>query len=216
MMLPLSAKELLTTTRAVRKRLDLSRPVEREVIEECISIAQQAPTASNMQNWHFVVVTDTIKKAALAELFRKGWETYIKLPTSITNIKFEDPKRNATQKRIISSAEYLVDHLALVPVYVIPCIAAGTEGQPTVVQSAVWGSIAPAAWSFMLGARSFGLGTSWTSLHLFYEEEAANILNIPYKDVMQAALIPVAYTIGTDFKPALRNSVHTIVHWNTW
>lgn len=216
MMLPLSAKELLTTTRAVRKRLDLSRPVEREVIEECISIAQQAPTASNMQNWHFVVVTDTIKKAALAELFRKGWETYIKLPTSITNIKFEDPKRNATQKRIISSAEYLVDHLALVPVYVIPCIAARTEGQPTVVQSAVWGSIAPAAWSFMLAARSFGLGTSWTSFHLFYEEEAANILNIPYKDVMQAALIPVAYTIGSDFKPAPRNSVHTMVHWNTW
>jgi nitroreductase len=216
MMLPLSAKELLTTTRAVRKRLDLTRPVEREVIEECISIAQQAPTASNMQNWHFVVVTDTIKKAALAELFRNGWETYINLPTAVNNMKFEDPKRNATQKRIISSAEYLVDHLALVPVYVIPCIAARTEGQPTVVQSAVWGSIAPAAWSFMLAARSFGLGTSWTSFHLFYEEEAANILNIPYKDVMQAALIPVAYTIGTDFKPSPRNSVHTIVHWNTW
>ena len=216
MILPLSAKELLTTTRAVRKRLDLTRPVEREVIEECISIAQQAPTASNMQNWHFVVVTDTIKKAALAELFRKGWETYINLPTAVNNMKFEDPKRNATQKRIISSAEYLVDHLAQVPVHVIPCIAARTEGQPTVVQSAVWGSIAPAAWSFMLAARSFGLGTSWTSLHLFYEEEAANILNIPYKDVMQAALIPVAYTIGTDFKPSPRNSVHTIVHWNTW
>jgi len=215
-MLPLSAKELLTTTRAVRKRLDLTRPVEREVIEECISIAQQAPTASNMQNWHFVVVTDTIKKAALAELFRKGWETYINLPTAVNNMKFEDPKRNATQKRIISSAEYLVDHLAQVPVHVIPCIAARTEGQPTVVQSAVWGSIAPAAWSFMLAARSFGLGTSWTSFHLFYEEEAANILNIPYKDVMQAALIPVAYTIGTDFKPSPRNSVHTIVHWNTW
>ena len=150
MMLPLSAKELLTTTRAVRKRLDLSRPVEREVIEECISIAQQAPTASNMQNWHFVVITDTIKKAPLAELFRKGWETYIKLPTSVNNIKFEDPKRNATQNRIISSAKYLVEHLAQVPVHVIPCIAARTEGQPTVVQSAVWGSIAPAAWSFML------------------------------------------------------------------
>jgi nitroreductase len=216
MILPLSAKELLTTTRAVRKRLDLTRPVEREVIEECISIAQQAPTASNMQNWHFVVVTDNIKKAALAELFRMGWETYIKLPTAVNNIKFEDPKRNATQKRIISSAKYLVDHLAQVPVHVIPCIAARTEGQPTVVQSAVWGSIAPAAWSFMLAARSFGLGTTWTSFHLFCEEEAANILNIPYKEVMQAALIPVAYTIGTDFKSAPRNSVHTMVHWNTW
>ena len=123
MMLPLSAKELLTTTHAVRKRLDFSRPVEREVIEECISIAQQAPTASNMQNWHFVVVTDTIKKAALAELFHRGWETYIKLPTAVVNnIKFEDPKRNATQKRIISSAQYLVEHLAQVPVHVIPYV----------------------------------------------------------------------------------------------
>lgn len=216
MLLSLSAKELLTTTRAVRKRLDLNRPVERDVIEECISIAQQAPTASNMQNWHFVVVTDPTKKAELAELFRKGWETYIKLPTAVNNMKFEDPKRNATQKRIVSSAQYLVEHLKDVPVHVIPCISARTEGQPTVVQSAVWGSIAPAAWSFMLAARSFGLGTSWTSFHLFYEEEAANILNIPYKDVMQAALIPVAYTIGTDFKLAPRNSVHTMVHWNTW
>jgi nitroreductase len=212
----LTAKELLTTTRAVRKRLDLDRPVEREVIEECISIAQQAPTALNLQNWHFVVVIDPTKKAQLAKLFRKGWETCIRPPMAINNIKFEDPKRNATQKRIISSAEYLVEHLAQVPVHVIPCIAARTEGQSTVMQSTVWGSIAPAAWSFMLAARSFGLGTSWTTFHLFYEEEAANILNIPYKEVMQAALIPVAYTIGTDFKPALRNSVHAMLHWNTW
>ena len=128
----------------------------------------------------------------------------------------EDPKRYATQKRVISSAEYLVDYLAEVPVHVIPYIAAHTEGQSTFMQSTVWGSIAPAAWSFMLAARSFGLGTSWTCLHLFYEEEAANKLNIPYKDVMQASLIPVAYTIGTDFKLAPRNSVHTMVHWNTW
>ena len=181
-----------------------------------ISIAQQAPIVSNRQNWHFVVVTDTIKKAELAKLFPKGWETYIKLLTSVTNMKSEDPDRNHTQKRITSSAEYLVEHLKDVPVHVIPCIAAGTEGQPIVVQSAVWVSIAPAAWSFMLAARSFGLGIAWTSFHLLYEEEAANILNIPYKEVMQAALIPVAYTIGTEFKPAARNSVHTMVHWNTW
>ena len=99
-MLPLSAKELLTTTRAVRKRLDLSRPVEREVIEECISIAQQAPTASNMQNWHFVVVTDTIKKAALAELFGKGWETYIKLPTSILTSNLRIPNEMLPRKEL--------------------------------------------------------------------------------------------------------------------
>jgi nitroreductase len=212
-MLTLSPRELLTTTRAVRKRLDLTKPVEREVIEECIAIAQQAPTASNMQNWHFVVVTDSDKKAALAELYRKGQEIYIKQPTAVSNVKFDDPKRNATQERITSSGKYLVERLKDVPVHVIPCIEARTEGQPIVVQSAVWGSVAPAAWSFMLAARSFGLGTSWTSLHLFFEEEAANILNIPHKQVMQAALIPVAYTKGTDFKSAPRG---TMIHWNTW
>jgi nitroreductase len=215
-MLTLSPRELLTTTRAVRKRLDLTKPVEREVIEECIAIAQQAPTASNMQNWHFVVVTDSDKKAALAELYRKGQEIYIKQPTAVSNVKFDDPKRNATQERITSSGKYLVERLKDVPVHVIPCIEARTEGQPIVVQSAVWGSVAPAAWSFMLAARSFGLGTSWTSLHLFFEEEAANILNIPHKQVMQAALIPVAYTKGTDFKPAPRDPVRKMIHWNTW
>jgi nitroreductase len=215
-MLTLSPRELLTTTRAVRKRLDLTKPVEREVIEECIAIAQQAPTASNMQNWHFVVVTDSDKKAALAELYRKGQEIYIKQPTAVSNVKFDDPKRNATQERITSSGKYLVERLKDVPVHVIPCIEARTEGQPIVVQSAVWGSVAPAAWSFMLAARSFGLGTSWTSLHLFFEEEAANILNIPHKQVMQAALIPVAYTKGTDFKPALRDPVRKMIYWNTW
>jgi nitroreductase len=215
-MLSLSPRELLTTTRAVRKRLDLTKPVEREVIEECIAIAQQAPTASNMQNWHFVVVTDSDKKAALAELYRKGQEIYIKQPTAVSNVKFDDPKRNATQERITSSGKYLVERLKDVPVHVIPCIEARTEGQPIVVQSAVWGSVAPAAWSFMLAARSFGLGTSWTSLHLFFEEEAANILNIPHKQVMQAALIPVAYTKGTDFKPALRDPVRKMIYWNTW
>jgi nitroreductase len=189
-----------------------SKPVERQVIEECIAIAQQAPTRSNKQDWHFVVVTDSDKKAALAELYRKGEEAYLKLPT----VKFDDPKRNATQERIVSSAKYLVEHLKEVPVHVIPCIEARTEGQPIFVQSTVWGSIAPAAWSFMLAARCYGLGTSWTGLHLFFEEEAANILNIPYKQVMQAALIPVAYTKGTDFKPAPRDPVGTMIHWNTW
>ena len=110
----------------------------------------------------------------------------------------------------------LVEHLKEVPVHVIPCIEARTEGQPIFMQSPVRGSIAPASWSFMLAARCYDLGTSWTGLHLFFEEEAANILNIPYKQVIQAALIPVAYTKGTDFKPAPRDPVDTMIHWNTW
>ena len=211
----ISARELLTTTRAVRKRLDLTRPVEREVIEECIAIAQQAPTSTNTENQHFVVVTDPIKKNALAELFRRGWETYASIPRPASN-KSEDPRRNDTQSRVTSSAEYLRDHLQEVPVLVIPCIAVRTEGMPTVMQSEVWGSIAPAVWSFMLAAHSFGLGTSWTILHLFYEKEAASILNIPYKEVMQAALIPVGYTKGIHFKSVPCEAVSKIVHWNSW
>jgi nitroreductase len=211
----ISARELLTTTRAVRKRLDFTRPVEREVIEECIAIAQQAPTSTNTENQHFVVVTDPIKKNALAELFRRGWQTYVSLPRPASN-KSEDPRRNATQSRVISSAEYLRDHLQEVPVHVIPCITVRTEGMPTVMQSEVWGSIVPAVWSFMLAAHSFGLGTSWTILHLFYEKEAASILNIPYKEIMQVALIPVGYTKGIHFKSAPREPVSKIVHWNSW
>ena len=172
-MLTLSPRELLTTTRAVRKRLDLTRPVERKVIEECITIAQQAPNASNMQNWHFVIVEDSNKKARLAELFRKGWETYVNRPNAAGNLKFDDPKRKATQLKIMSSAQYLVEHLKEVPIHVIPCVAARTDlGQAVAAQSAAWGSIGPAVWSFMLAARLVGLGTTWTSFHLLFEEEA--------------------------------------------
>jgi len=216
-LLTLSPRELLTTTRAVRKRLDLTRSVDRKVIEECITIAQQAPNASNMQNWHFVIVGDSNKKARLAKLFRKGWETYVNRPNAAGNLKFDDPRRKATQLKIMSSAQYLAEHLKEVPIHVIPCITPRTDlGQTVTAQSAAWGSIGPAAWSFMLAARLFGLGTTWTSFHLLFEEEAAVILDIPYKEVMQAALIPVAYTIGTDFRPALREPIQKVMHWDRW
>ena len=214
--LVLDPDELLTTTRTVRKRLDLSRPVEQSVIEECLAIAQQAPTASNAQSWHFVVVTDTGKRAALAELYRKGWDLYRSRPQAVSSRAVDDPDRVATQRRVTSSAQYLVDHLHEAPVHVIPCIAGRTEGQPVARQSAQWGTIGPAAWSFMLAARARGLGTAWTSLHLNFEEEAAKLLGIPYAEVMQAALIPVAYSKGTNFKPAPRAPLATMVHWDRW
>lgn len=200
----------------MRRRLDLSRPVEREVIEQCISIAQQAPTGSNMQNWHFVVVTDAKKRAELANLYRKGAEVYISLPSSLTSMNIDDPQRKATQERVTLSAMYLIQHIQEVPVHVIPCIRGRTEGLPTVGQAAQWCSIIPAAWSFMLAARARGLGTTFTSFHLFFEEDAAKLLGIPFKEVMQTALIPVAYTKGSEFKPAPREPVSTIVHWDGW
>ncbi len=216
MTLQLTPEELLTTTRPVRKRLDLTKSVEREVIEECLAIAQQAPAASNAQNWHFIVVTDAEKRAALAELYRKSWDMYVTLPGAGQNLKFDSPERNAVQVRVTASSQYLADHLHEVPVHVIPCIAGRTTDRPAVFHSAQWGTIAPAAWSFMLAARARGLGTCFTSLHLRFEEDAAKILGVPYDEIMQAALIPVAYTIGTDFKPAPRDPLANIIHWDTW
>ena len=215
-LLPLTLDELLTTTRAVRKRLDLSRPVEREVILECLAIAQQAPTASNMQNWHFVVVTDPGKRAALAKIYRKGWDLYLTMPNTAPNLHFANPAHNAMHTRIMATVPPFIEHFHDIPVYVIPCLSGRSDGQPAVMQSALWGTIAPAAWSFMLAARARGLGTVWTSLHLFFEEEAAQVLGIPHAEVMQACLIPVAYTQGTRFKPGWREPLDTMVHWETW
>jgi nitroreductase len=215
-LLPLTLDELLTTTRAVRKRLDLSRPVEREVILECLAIAQQAPTASNMQNWHFVVVTDPGKRAALAKIYRKGWDLYLTMPNAAPDLHFANPAHEAMHTRIMATVPPFIEHFHDIPVYVIPCLSGRSDGQPAVIQSALWGTIAPAAWSFMLAARARSLGTVWTSLHLFFEEEAAQVLGIPYAEVMQACLIPVAYTQGTRFKPGWREPLDTMVHWETW
>ena len=209
--LPLTADEVLMTTRSVRKRLDLSRPVEREVLEECLAIAQQAPTGSNRQGWGFVVVTDPAKRAALADVYRKSW-----VPYSQSRPVVPEGVAPETIARVRDSAGYLADHLHEVPVHVIPVMRSRTDGASIVGQAGVWGSILPAAWSFMLAARARGLGTVWTTMHLRYEEEAAQILGIPYHEVMQAALIPVAYTHGTDFKPAPRTPLETIVHWEQW
>ena len=226
--LPLGLDELLTTTRSVRKRLDFSRPVEREVVEQCVRIAMQAPTPSNLQNWHFVIVTDPEKRMALADLYRKGREIYVTLPSATANVDFGDPDRNAMQQRIEESAQYLNQYFQDAPVLVVPCISGRTDlpsdsdipgwGQvpQVLLQSAQWGSIAPATWSFMLAARARGLGTCWTSLHLYFEKEAAEIIGIPYEEVMQACLLPLAYTKGTKFKPGKREPLDSIVHWDNW
>lgn len=212
--LMLTTDELLTTTRAVRKRLDLARPVERALLEECLQIAQQAPTQSNMQNWRFLVVTDADTRAALADLFRRGLNEYLQLPFAVSE-PTGDEATDATNERILASLGHLVEHLHEVPVHVIPCIGRPPlPGNP--FDSAWWGSIAPAAWSFMLAARSRGLGSVWTSLHLFFEREAAELLGIPYDEVMQAALIPVAHTIGASFRPGARNPIETFVAWDRW
>jgi nitroreductase len=187
--------------------LDLKRPVERAAIEECIAIAQQAPSGSNRQHWDFVIVTDPAKRAAIGALYRTSWYAY-----NAGRSGSVSPAR----QRLVSSAMYLADHMGEVPVLVIPCIRGRTDGKPAHEQAGQWGSILPATWSFMLAARARGLGTAWTTLHLVYEKEAADVLGIPYDEVMQAALIPVAYTLGDEFNPGTREPLDTMVHWEQW
>jgi nitroreductase len=215
--LTLTPDELLTTTRAVRKRFDLTRPVEPSVLRECLVIAQQAPTGSNRQIWHFVVVTDPEKRAALGRIYRRGWESVQQAsPTAVTRLTFDAPARAADHARVVSSARFLAEHLGEVPVHLIPCIEGRFDGLPVAAQAGMFGSILPAAWSFMLAARTRGLGTCLTTVHLLFEEEAAEVLRVPYSQVTQIALIPVAYTRGTSFKPAPRESLEDMVHWDTW
>jgi len=212
----LSPDELLTTTRSVRKRLDLTRPVERELLEQCVRIALQAPTASNEQNWHFLIVTGASKRLALSELYRQSAERYLSNPKAPLNQQLQDETRRTTAERVQSSAVYLAEHLHEVPVHVIPCIAARPESLPLAFQATVYGSIVQAAWSFMLAARARGLGTCWTTLHLVYEKEAAELLGIPHDRIAQVGLIPVAHTIGEEFKPAPRLPLDSVLHWETW
>ncbi|HZD72895.1 MAG TPA: nitroreductase family protein [Actinomycetota bacterium] len=208
-MLELTPDEVLATTRSVRRRLDLERPVEHEVLEECLRLAQQAPTSSYAQNWHFVVVTDPAERAALGELWRSVAGPYLRRRTAAA-------AADERVARIGDAVRHLAEHIHEVPVHVIPCVEGRTDGAPGAAQASRWASIIPAAWSFMLAARARGLGTVWTTFHLRHEREAAEILGIPYDKVMQAALLPVAYTIGTDFKPAARKPLDTMVHWDRW
>jgi nitroreductase len=202
--LNLTPEELLSTTRTVRKRLDLTRRVEPELLDECLDLAFQAPTGGNLQGWHFVLVTDGGRKKALADLYRRSK-------------KENDPPRVPPEhQRTMDASAYLATHLHEVPVLVVPCIEGRIENAPFLQQAVTWASIVPATWSFMLAARARGLGTAWTSLHLAYEREAAAVLGIPYEHVMQVALIPVAHTIGTRFKPGPRIPRNQHVHWDSW
>lgn len=211
----LTVDELLTTTRSVRKRLDLTRPVGRDVLEECLRIAQQAPSGSNAQNFHFVVVTDQARRAALAELYRRGLDVYRTLPGSVYQAQYTDPAQVSRQARICEAVDYLGAHLHEVPVHVIPCVEGTVEGMPLIATAARMGSVMPAAWSFMLAARSRGLATCFTSLHLFHADDAAGVLGIP-AGVLQVALIATAYSIGTAFRPAARRPLESMVHWDAW
>lgn len=209
----LTPDELLTTTRTVRKRLDLARPVPMKLVRECLEIALQAPSGSNRQSWHWVVVTDPEKRAAIGALYRKAVRHYLDSPGAAGRLFADDPERAPVQARVGDSVAYLGENLGQVPVLVIPCVQAGSL--PAGNQAGLWGSLLPAAWSYMLAARARGLGTAWTTLHLRHEAEVAGLLGLP-ADVRQGVLIPTAYTVGTGFRPAARQPLDTVLHVDGW
>jgi nitroreductase len=210
----LTAHDVLMTTRAVRKRLDFGRPVPRELLLECLDVAVQAPTGSNRQEWQFVLVDDAEKKRAVAEHYGRAWDAYSAAPRPVYD---EGDVRRDHQPRVVSSARYLRERMHEAPWLLIPCIRGRLpEGAPTVMQAGLWGSIVPAFWSFLLAARARGLGTAYTTLHLVYEREVAEILGIPFDEYTQAGMSPVAYYKGEDFAPAARVPLDSITHWNGW
>ncbi|MET0736623.1 MAG: nitroreductase family protein [Microbacterium sp.] len=210
-LLALNPDELLTTTRSVRKRLDLERPVPLEVVREALDVAVQAPTGGNSQTWHWIVVTDPAKRATIADYYARSFGRY----RSGEGKRYADPERQAVQRRVSSSADYLAEHMAEVPVLVIGAIHTGSPDFEAGSQAGLWGSLLPAAWSLQLALRARGLGSAWTTLHLAYEREIAELLGIP-PTVRQGVLLPVAYTIGTDFRPAHRAPLDDVLHVDGW
>jgi nitroreductase len=217
-LLPLDPDQLLSTTRSVRKRLDFETPVDLALIRECIDVATQAPTGGNNQGWHWLVVTDKEKMRPVAEWYREAFKAfYGNREAVLGRLDQADSAYVNTTEKVIDSADYLADHLAEVPVWVIPCIEGRTDNNlPLVWQASQWGSLIPAIWSFQLAARARGLASCYTTLHLAKEKEAAEIFGIP-DTMMQGALIPVAHPLGgTDFKPGARRDLDRIIHLETW
>ena len=210
----IATDKLLTTTRSVRKRLDLTREVEPQVIADCIDIAMQAPTGTNAQNWAFVVITDPAKKKFIADAYRSGGAMMAGSGYP-PPLEPGDPREHVMPK-VMESAGYLGEILEQVPVFVIACVRGRVESVPMVIaQASTYGSILPAAWSFMLALRSRGLGTAWTTIHLFQEQAISELLGIP-DDWTQTVLFPVAYYTGNDFKPAHRLPSDAMTHWDSW
>lgn len=218
-----SVDHVLNTTRSVRLRLDLEREVPRELIEQALTIALQAPTGANTQTWRFMVVTDAKLRAGLAECYRKGAERYVndQTPMSRTGVSAlreyaADDLRQQQREAVLKSGGYLMECLQDVPAMIVPCIESRFEHEADVfTQASMWGSILPATWSLMLALRARRVASAWTTLHLLYEREAAALLGIP-DTYTQAALLPVAWLKGGELKAAKRLPLAEVCYWNRW
>ncbi|MFG1932638.1 nitroreductase family protein [Mycobacterium sp. NPDC048908] len=213
----LSTDALLTTTRSVRKRLDLTKPVPMGLIRECLEIAVQAPTSANVQNWGFIVVTDTEQRRAIADVYLRTWNSIVASPFAVADRFKDDPGRNHEQRKVSDSATYLAEHIGEVPVLMIPCVAL-IDGDTTLTgenANRYWSSIMPATWSYMLAARSRGLGTTWTGVTIMADEEMRAILGLP-DNVYHATTVPTAYYMGSSFRRAKRLPLDDVLHFDRW
>ena len=217
-LLPLDADQLLSTTRAVRKRLDFTRPVEDDLIRECVAAAMQTPSGSNNMSMQFMIVRDAAKRAAIGEIYRQCYAQYRSWDgIYVRTFQKADEIEQAQQERVADSADYLGEHMGDAPVLVIACNnGSRVDNVGAMGAASMMGNVLPAMWSFMLAARARGLGTAWTTMHLMMEQQVADVLGIPFATVQQACLSPLAHTIGTDFKPAARPAPDTIIHWDQW
>jgi nitroreductase len=209
----LSNDELLSTTRVVRRRLDLTRPVPRALVEECLALAVQAPTASNRQEWHWVFVDDPKQIARLADCYRQAPSDTAPLPAGTWLERETNAVSNANLR---ASHDVLAENLHRVPLLLIPCHLGRADQAPVARQAALWGSLYPAVWNLLLALRTRGLVAAWTTSHLTDERTAARILSIPYEQYTQGGMFPIAFPLGGDFTPAARRPLSEIVHWNTW
>jgi len=209
-MLDLDSDTLLTTTRTVRKRLDFDRPVSRELIKECLEIAFQAPNGGNMNNWRWIVIDDPALVAKVAEIYNGGLDDFIATFGDAGYAGAAVPGSD----RIETSTAYLRENFHRCPALLLPLFAGRTEGANTFYQASQWGSIIQSVWSFMLALRARGLGSAWTTGHLWREAELAKLLDVPNEVFTQVGLFPIAYTIGTDFKAAYRKPATEVIGWN--
>jgi nitroreductase len=199
---------LLTTTKQVRKRMDLERPVPRQLLLDCIDIAQHAPMGGNRERNRWLVVDDPELKAAIAPLYQDVGRPYLAANAAGPS----DPQ----QQRVVDSATHLVDHIAEVPAMVIALrLDRLPEGASNAEVAGYHGSVAPGVWSFQLAARARGLGSAWTTFHLFHEQAVAEMLGIP-ETVTQVALLPVGFYTGSSFTPAGRRPASEITYFNRW
>ena len=201
---------LLMTTKQVRKRLDLTKEVPIKTVLECIEVASRAPIGGNAQVNRWMLVNDPKTKEALADLYRREGTAYLESGKK----QVEELGGDATQRAVVDSSLYLLHHLHEVPMMIIP-IRNDRPGTSVFDQATFWGSVTPGVWSLQLALRARGIGSAWTTLHLYHESEASNLLGIP-ESVTQIALLPTAYYTGEKFHPAKRRPAEEITYLNRW